>query len=140
MEEEAATEGLALVKCYGNTTGYKQVTQKGPGCFYALVYPARGKKTAGKRRTLGPYDTPEGAALAVARDQGWGPEKKCECSRCIALAAPPAPTSLTETEVLAWSRPRVSLSIYPSSRTPHTFHQHRNTRDLFFASSRFFYS
>ena len=42
-EEEAATEGLALVKCYGNTTGYKQVTQKGPGCFYALVYHAQRK-------------------------------------------------------------------------------------------------
>ena len=94
-EEEAAKGGLALVKCYGNVTGYKNVGLNN-GNFYALVGASKGRK---KKRYLGPYSTPEDAALALARDQEWGAAKTCDCLSCIAAAAPPAPTSLTEPEV-----------------------------------------
>ena len=67
--EEASEEGFALV-CRGNTTGYRSVSKRAPGHFYARAY------TTNKRKCpyLGPFNTPKEAALALARTCGWEPE------------------------------------------------------------------
>ena len=100
-EAVEASEEFALVKCCGNATGYRYVSEVTPGRFYAIqpVRKARKGTKARKRSQRGPYLTPEDAALALARDQEWGPAKTCDCRSCTAAAAPPAPTSLTAMQV-----------------------------------------
>ena len=91
--EEASEEGFARVKCRGNATGYLQVYVNARGHFYA-----RSTKK-GKRTTLGPFNTPKEAALALADSKGWGPGTVCDCLQCIRAAAPPAPEPHTEKQV-----------------------------------------
>ena len=65
-EEEAATEMLALVKCCGNSTGYKQVSLYLQATDKAALYKKRFSVTAqrgGEPVVAGRFATAEEAAL-----------------------------------------------------------------------------
>ena len=94
--EEASEEGFVLV-CCGNATGYRSVSKRASGHFFARAHTTNKNKR--KCPYLGPFNTPKEAALALARTCGWGPEMTCDCPRCIEAAALPAPEPLTEKQV-----------------------------------------
>ena len=93
--EQAVGEGLELVRCQYNRSGFRCVNASG-GLIYAVLQPTRryhrGRKV--------PCTTPEEAALVVARDRGTPVGTTCDCGRCMANAAPPpAAAPLTKEEV-----------------------------------------
>jgi hypothetical protein len=98
---QAEQEGLTLVRCAGGATGFKCVSVKTSG-FYPLLRVGTTSKPgrAAKPGLLGPRcDTPEEAALVLARHRGWVVGTKCDCHRCKAASCPPVAAPPTKSEV-----------------------------------------
>ena len=104
-EAEAASKGLALLRCPHTNSGYKNVMHRsraqdvaawGPGGFYNAKV---------NSKILGKFGTPQEAALAVAKKLRWPSGKTCDCRSCKAAAAAPAAAAaaaapLSEAQVL----------------------------------------
>jgi len=103
----AASEGLELVRCPHNKSGFKAVHHScGPNdvaaCGAGGRYLAK-PRLSGKETCIGSFQTPQEAALACARKLKWQSGKTCGCYKCKAAAAAPAATAaapLSEAEVL----------------------------------------
>ena len=98
---QAEQEGLTLVRCAGGATGFKCVSVKTSGFYPLLRVGTRSKPgRAAKPGLLGPRcDTPEEAALVLARHRGWAAGTKCDCRRCKAASCPPVAAPPTKSEV-----------------------------------------
>ena len=77
----ASSEGLVLVFCAGNATGFKGVQAHGSGFRGFYSHGGRGQKVKRYTRLV---DSANEAALELSRKLRWG---ACECRVC----APPAP-------------------------------------------------
>ena len=98
---QAEEEGLTLVRCAHSASGFKCVSVKTSGFYPLLRVGTRSKPgRAAKPGLLGPRcDTPEEAALVLARHRGWAVGTKCDCCRCKAASCPPVAAPPTKSEV-----------------------------------------